>query len=261
MRPLAPRPRLDGSRGRFHDCAHENRAAKIRADGGHPAPGLFDRRLSDGREPRREGICSGSSRRSAAFSRSTGSSSRAASPRPCARDRFQVVADRAFETVVRACAEREKTWINDEIVRLYGELFAGRSRPFGRGLRGRRAGRRPLWREPARRLLRRKHVPSRPRRLEGRARPSVRAAQDRRLRDCSTRNSSPSILASLGAVEISREAFRRRLAEALGDRRGFRRLAGRGADERAPRRLSALKATAARKLRRAIHRGGRVVPP
>src|SRR5271166_7118433 len=39
-------------------------------------------------------------------------------------DRYRVVADRAFETVVRACAEREKTWINDEIVRLYGELFA-----------------------------------------------------------------------------------------------------------------------------------------
>jgi leucyl/phenylalanyl-tRNA---protein transferase len=38
-------------------------------------------------------------------------------------DRFRVVADRAFETVVRACAEREKTWINAEIVRLYGELF------------------------------------------------------------------------------------------------------------------------------------------
>ena len=33
-------------------------------------------------------------------------------------------ADYAFEAVVRACAEREKTWINDEIVRLYGELFA-----------------------------------------------------------------------------------------------------------------------------------------
>ena len=39
-------------------------------------------------------------------------------------DRFRVVADRAFETIVRACAEREKTWINDQIVRLYGELFA-----------------------------------------------------------------------------------------------------------------------------------------
>ena len=39
-------------------------------------------------------------------------------------DRYRVTADRAFEAVVRACAEREKTWINDEIVRLYGELFA-----------------------------------------------------------------------------------------------------------------------------------------
>jgi len=39
-------------------------------------------------------------------------------------DRFQVVADCAFETVMRACAEREKTWINDEIVALYGQLFA-----------------------------------------------------------------------------------------------------------------------------------------
>ena len=38
-------------------------------------------------------------------------------------DRFRVVADRDFPAVIRACAEREKTWINDEIVRLYGELF------------------------------------------------------------------------------------------------------------------------------------------
>ena len=39
-------------------------------------------------------------------------------------DRYAIHADRAFEAVVRACAEREKTWINDEIVRLYGDLFA-----------------------------------------------------------------------------------------------------------------------------------------
>ncbi len=37
-------------------------------------------------------------------------------------DRFRVVADRDFESVMRACAEREKTWINDEIVRLYRDL-------------------------------------------------------------------------------------------------------------------------------------------
>ena len=39
-------------------------------------------------------------------------------------DRFEVFADQAFGAVMQACAEREKTWINDEILRLYGELHA-----------------------------------------------------------------------------------------------------------------------------------------
>jgi leucyl/phenylalanyl-tRNA--protein transferase len=39
-------------------------------------------------------------------------------------DRFEVVADTAFGEVMRACASREKTWINDEILRLYSELHA-----------------------------------------------------------------------------------------------------------------------------------------
>ncbi len=41
---------------------------------------------------------------------------------------FEIRCDSAFETVVRACAEpsekRPNTWINEEIVRLYGGLFA-----------------------------------------------------------------------------------------------------------------------------------------
>jgi len=37
-------------------------------------------------------------------------------------DRFRVVADLNFRGVMEACAERDKTWINDEILRLYGEL-------------------------------------------------------------------------------------------------------------------------------------------
>jgi leucyl/phenylalanyl-tRNA--protein transferase len=37
-------------------------------------------------------------------------------------DRFEVVADRDFPTVMRACAERDNTWINDEILRLYSSL-------------------------------------------------------------------------------------------------------------------------------------------
>jgi leucyl/phenylalanyl-tRNA--protein transferase len=39
-------------------------------------------------------------------------------------DRYQVTADRAFAEVMRACAAREKTWINAEILKLYGELHA-----------------------------------------------------------------------------------------------------------------------------------------
>lgn len=39
-------------------------------------------------------------------------------------DRFRVVADRDFREVMVACGERDKTWINDEILRLYGDMFA-----------------------------------------------------------------------------------------------------------------------------------------
>ena len=37
-------------------------------------------------------------------------------------DRFEVRADGDFGAVMRACAERDRTWINAEILRLYGEL-------------------------------------------------------------------------------------------------------------------------------------------
>ncbi len=44
------------------------------------------------------------------------------------REPFTIRCDSAFEAVVRGCAEatekRPNTWINDEIVRLYGALFA-----------------------------------------------------------------------------------------------------------------------------------------
>ena len=38
-------------------------------------------------------------------------------------DGFEVVADRAFDRVMAACADRDKTWINADIRRLYGALF------------------------------------------------------------------------------------------------------------------------------------------
>ena len=52
-------------------------------------------------------------------------------PRRLARtvkgDRFRVTIDTAFDDVIHACAEpgqgREQTWINDEILSLYAELF------------------------------------------------------------------------------------------------------------------------------------------
>ncbi len=39
-------------------------------------------------------------------------------------DRFHIVADRNFPEVMRACAGRDSTWINDEILRLYCALHA-----------------------------------------------------------------------------------------------------------------------------------------
>ncbi len=36
--------------------------------------------------------------------------------------RFEVVSDRAFEEVIRACADRRSTWISEEIIRVYTEL-------------------------------------------------------------------------------------------------------------------------------------------
>jgi leucyl/phenylalanyl-tRNA--protein transferase len=38
-------------------------------------------------------------------------------------DRFEMRADTCFDRVVAACADRDKTWINAEIRHLYGELF------------------------------------------------------------------------------------------------------------------------------------------
>ncbi len=39
-------------------------------------------------------------------------------------DRFEIRANRDFAAVIEACADRDKTWINSEIVRLYCELHA-----------------------------------------------------------------------------------------------------------------------------------------
>jgi leucyl/phenylalanyl-tRNA--protein transferase len=129
-------------------------------------------------------------------------------------DRFRVVADRAFETVVRACAEREKTWINDEIVRLYGELFAaGHAHSieayegetlvgglYGVSLRGAFFGESMFHRARDASKVALVHLFARLR------------TGGFRLLDAQF---STEHLASLGAVEIPRDIFRLRLAEAL----------------------------------------------
>jgi leucyl/phenylalanyl-tRNA---protein transferase len=129
-------------------------------------------------------------------------------------DRYRVVADRAFEAVVRACAEREKTWINDEIVRLYGELFAaGHAHSveayeddelvgglYGVSLRGAFFGESMFHRARDASKVALVHLIARLR--TGRF----------LLLDAQFLTEH---LASLGAVEIRRETFRRRLAKAL----------------------------------------------
>lgn len=37
---------------------------------------------------------------------------------------FEISVDRAFREVIQACAEREQTWINTEVIRVYSELHA-----------------------------------------------------------------------------------------------------------------------------------------
>jgi leucyl/phenylalanyl-tRNA--protein transferase len=129
-------------------------------------------------------------------------------------DRFRVVADTAFEKVVRACAEREKTWINDEILRLYRDLFeAGHAHSveaydggtlvgglYGVSLRGAFFGESMFYRARDASKVALVHLFARLR------------TGGFRLLDTQFLNEH---LASLGAVEISREAFRLRLADAM----------------------------------------------
>jgi leucyl/phenylalanyl-tRNA--protein transferase len=136
-------------------------------------------------------------------------------------DRFRVVADRAFEAVVRACAEREKTWINDEIVRLYGELFAaGHAHSietyegetlvgglYGVSLRGAFFGESMFHRASDASKVALVHLFARLR------------TGGFRLLDAQF---STEHLASLGVVEIPRDMFRFRLAEALDVQADFR---------------------------------------
>jgi leucyl/phenylalanyl-tRNA--protein transferase len=129
-------------------------------------------------------------------------------------DRFRVVADQDFRAVMRACAAREKTWINDEIVRLYTELFdAGHAHSvevydganlvgglYGVSLRGAFFGESMFHHARDASKVALVHLIARLR------------TGAYRLLDTQFLTEH---LASLGAVGLSREAFRLRLAQAM----------------------------------------------
>ncbi|CAJ0861030.1 hypothetical protein AMST5_01357 [freshwater sediment metagenome] len=133
-------------------------------------------------------------------------------------DRFEVVVDQDFDAVIDACAtpapDREKTWINDEIRRLYRELFdMGFAHTvecrrdgelvgglYGVALRGAFFGESMFHRERDASKVALTHLIARLR------------AGGFQLLDTQFMTSH---LASLGAIEISREAYHRALEEAL----------------------------------------------
>ncbi|WP_424362696.1 leucyl/phenylalanyl-tRNA--protein transferase [Methylocystis parvus] len=133
-------------------------------------------------------------------------------------DRFEVVVDRDFDAVIDACAapapDREKTWINCEIRRLYRELFdMGFAHTvecwregqlvgglYGVALRGAFFGESMFHRERDASKVALTHLVARLR------------AGGFQLLDTQFMTSH---LASLGAIEISREAYHRALEEAL----------------------------------------------
>ncbi len=133
-------------------------------------------------------------------------------------DRFEVTVDRDFDAIIDACAapapEREKTWINGEIRRLYRELFdLGFAHTvecrregklvgglYGVALRGAFFGESMFHRERDASKVALTHLVARLR------------AGGFQLLDTQFITSH---LASLGAIEISRDAYHRALEEAL----------------------------------------------
>ena len=129
-------------------------------------------------------------------------------------DLYQVTADGAFREVMQACAERDKTWINEEILHLYcalhqrgqahsiearfeGELVGGL---YGVSLGAAFFGESMFFRARDASKVALVHLVARLR-LGG-----FRLLDTQFLTDH---------LASLGAIEISRADYRRRLAAAL----------------------------------------------
>jgi leucyl/phenylalanyl-tRNA--protein transferase len=137
-------------------------------------------------------------------------------------DRFRVVANNDFRAVMRACADRDSTWINEEILRLYCDLHeAGHAHSvevytsggalagglYGVSLRSAFFGESMFHRERDASKVALVHLVARLRLGEF------------RLLDTQFLTEH---LASLGAVGVSRDAFRLMLADALANKADFR---------------------------------------
>ena len=127
----------------------------------------------------------GSSRRCAASFRSIVFTCRRGSPAPCAPTASPSPSTATSTACSRAARsrspDRPRTWINARIRVLYRKLYERRHCHSLEVYEGDDPRRRSLRRHARPRLLRREHVPPRPRRLQGRARASGGAAQGRRL--------------------------------------------------------------------------------
>ena len=131
------------------------------------------------------------------------------------QERFRVTADRAFDRVIAACADRERTWITPRIQRAYralhragkahsvetwtdeGELAGGL---YGVALGGAFFGESMFFRKSNASKVALVHL--------------VRRLRRRGYRLLDTQYSNPH-LEQFGAVEIPREEYQRRLARAL----------------------------------------------
>ena len=127
---------------------------------------------------------------------------------------FEVRVDEDFDGVIRACADREETWISPEIIDAYVQAAPRRQGPQRRGVRGWGSRRRTLrghhWRGVHGRVDVHPH--------EGRFQSLLRipggpaAERGYELLDCQIQNPH---LARLGAREIPEQEYLRRLQHAL----------------------------------------------
>ena len=134
-------------------------------------------------------------------------------------DRFAVAVDRDFDARDRRLRRSQPGTSADldqqPNPQPLSKALRTRRLPHRRGLRGRRAGRRPLRRQPRTRVLRREHVPPRARRFKGRAGASGGTAEGRGISACSIRSSSPTICERSARLEVARPAYHKLLDAAL----------------------------------------------